>query len=81
MVVRGRHRNWVAPGSLNPNAKLREADIPRIRERMAHGDALPTIARDYGVSHAAVDLDAMVGSIEYGRFGTFSIEPIEQVPA
>jgi hypothetical protein len=37
-------------GSRNPNAKLREGDIPLIRARIAAGETQAKIAADYGIS-------------------------------
>ena len=41
-------------GAENPNAKLTEADIPRIRQRLADGDTLKVIAAQFGVSFQTI---------------------------
>jgi hypothetical protein len=42
------------PGEENPKAKLQAADIPAIRELIADGRTLRSIAREYGVTHGAI---------------------------
>ena len=44
-----------AKGSRNAQAKLKESDIPIIRNRRAQGDSIAAIARAYSVSERAVD--------------------------
>lgn len=49
------HAKGRAPvGSTRPQAKLREIDIPGIRERLAIGESKAAIAYDYGVSAGAI---------------------------
>lgn len=39
----------VSAGGSNPNAKLSAEDVTKIRARIASGESMPAIARDYGV--------------------------------
>lgn len=50
MVQKGRGRN----GTRNGRARLTEVDIPAIRERIASGELLASIASDYGVAPGTV---------------------------
>ena len=53
------HRDLVRSklvGSKSPAAKLWEGHIPKIRERIANGEPLNRIARDYGVSVTTISL-------------------------
>jgi hypothetical protein len=45
-IDRGRFRR--SDGQHNPNSKLSNNDVVRIRERLATGESLAAIARDYG---------------------------------
>lgn len=59
MVEKG--RRVTVKGSNQPDAKLHESMIPDIRKRLATNESCTTIAKDYGVS------DAAIRSIEKGR--------------
>jgi len=47
-----------ARGSRGGHAKLKEGDIPTIRDRIAAGECKDDIARDFKVSQAAITLIA-----------------------
>lgn len=55
MHERGRNGHGGPAGSRNASAKLRESDIPVIRERLARGDTLLKIARDYSINKTTVN--------------------------
>jgi group I intron endonuclease len=48
--------NKYAKGSKTGSCKLTENDIPVIRQRLANGESCSLIARDYSVSHMAINL-------------------------
>ena len=52
MTSKGRQ----AKGEANGSSKLTEADIPAIMAQRATGATMRAIARDFGVSHAAINL-------------------------
>lgn len=54
MHERGRNGHGGAAGSRNASAKLREEDIPVIRERLARGDVGTAIASDYKVNKSII---------------------------
>ena len=41
-------------GSANPKSKLTEQDIPIIRRRLAEGEAMTALGRQFGVSDVAI---------------------------
>lgn len=57
-------------GSRHPNAKLSERDIRPIRKRLAAGETMPSIARDFQASWRAI------ANIKYGH--TWSWIPDEE---
>jgi hypothetical protein len=71
-IVRGKKWGWLEPntvvkqsnvirGQKTSSAKLRDADIVSIRARYSNGDLQKNIAKDYGVTQAAIS------SIIHGR--------------
>lgn len=57
MAVKGRasrHGRGGVRGSTHHNARLTEADIPVIRERLASGESRESIGRAYGVTRGAI---------------------------
>lgn len=56
MATKGRHRMPLLRGERHPRAKLTNALIAQIRERVSRGETRAAVARDIGVSRSAVSL-------------------------
>lgn len=54
MSAKGRHGNL--PGEASPSARLTDADIRTIRERVATGEPHLPVAQDYGVARGYISL-------------------------
>jgi len=65
-VAKGRQHDGA--GERNGRAKLTGADVQAIRARLAGGEGHGTIARDFGVTRAAVS-DIKTGK-RWGRFAS-----------
>jgi len=47
---KGVRKKFFHEGSRNPNAKLKETDVLKIRQRLKEGELQSSIAEDFGVS-------------------------------